>query len=86
MSRFESFRKAVTFGKKAEDSAAFDGSKYEQYALTGDDNTDTKIRELLEARKHIEFYQETGNGTRDDEKRIEEIEKQIAARIAELSN
>lgn len=86
MSEFESFRKAVTFGKKGETPAAFDGSKYEQYALTGKDNADPKIAELLEARKHIEFYQETGNGTRDDEKRIEEIEKQIAARIAELSN
>jgi hypothetical protein len=85
MSNFE-FRRAIPFGKKGEKPAAFDAAQYEQYALTGEDNTDPKIKELLEAKKHIEFYQETGNGTREDERRIEELEKQIAARAAELSN
>jgi hypothetical protein len=85
MNGFE-FRKAIPFGKKEEKPPAFDASKYEQYALTGEDSTDPKIKELLEAKKHIEFYQESGNGTRDDEIRIEELDKQIAARITELSN
>ncbi len=86
MSGFESFRRAIPFGKKGEKPVAFDAAKYEEYALTGTDKADAKLNELLEAKKHIEFYQETGNGTREDERRIEEIEKQIAARIAELSN
>lgn len=86
MSGFESFKRAIPFGKKGEKPPSFNSSEYEQYALTGEDTTDSKIKELLEAKKHIEFYQESGNGTRDDERRIEEIEKQIAARKAELAN
>jgi hypothetical protein len=86
MNKFESSRRAVTFGKKGEKPTAFNAAEYEQYALTGSDHTDPKLSELVQARKQIEFYQETGNGTREDVKRVEELEKQIAARIAELSN
>ena len=86
MNKFESFRRAIPFGKKGEVIPAIDASQYEQYALTGEDHADPKIKELIQARKEIQFYQETGNGTRDDKRRIEELEKQIAARTAELSN
>ncbi len=86
MSKFESFRKAIPFGKKGEKvPPAPDASRNEAYLITEKNREDSKLAGLLQARKEIEFYQETGSGTRDDERRVEELDKQIADRLEELS-